>query len=76
MGLEMLNLVLTIVADISMGACIVYLLRVTKRRRDVEAFKHLLWQWYASQRDSEEKRVGSETADQALAAVLAEFGRK
>jgi len=44
-------------------------------RRDVEGFKHLLWQWYASQRDAEEMSLPKEVeaADQALAAVLKAF---
>lgn len=75
-SLETFNLVLTVAAGASISLCAVYLVRLAaKRRRDVTAFKHLLWQWYASQRDSEEMSLPKEveTADQAFAAVLKAF---
>ena len=45
-SLETFNLVLTVAAGASISLCAVYLVRLARRRRDVTAFKHLLWQWY------------------------------
>lgn len=74
-SLETFNLVLTVAAGASISLCAVYLVRLAaKRRRDVTAFKHLLWQWYASQRDAEDASLPqTTTADQAFAAVLKAF---
>jgi hypothetical protein len=73
-GLETFNLVLTLVAHTSISLCFIYLVWLLRRRRDITAFKHLLWQWYASQRDAEDASLPqTATADQAFAAVLKAF---
>jgi hypothetical protein len=73
-SLETFNLVLTVAAGASISLCAVYLVRLARRRRDVTAFKHLLWQWYASQRDAEDASLPqTTTADQTFAAVLKAF---
>lgn len=72
-SLETFNLVLTVAAGASVSLCAVYLVRLA-RRRNVTAFKHLLWQWYASQRDAEDASLPqTTTADQAFAALLKAF---